>query len=459
VRLSIRGRLTLWFTAVLSLVLAVSALAFYLSQWRLRLDQLDEEMAGDVALVGRLLPQELDEGQDLVGAAHGALEDIVVPGRPIAVFDGAGAMLAGDWDGLPRREGTVAVAPVETTNVTAASGPFRVLRARRQHADTSYEIAAARSLAGAELELRTLRRALASGALVALLLAAGGGWWIARGALGPVSSMAAQASRINDRTPGLRLAARNPEDELGQLALAFNELLARLEAALATQRQFMADAAHELRTPVSVARTAAEVALSQQTRAEPEYRDSLGIVASQMRRLARIVEDMLLLARADAAGLATQPAPLYLDDMVADCAKEASVIAGPKQVRVEWQGDGDLEAVGDERLLRRMLSNLLDNAVRHTPAGGRVQVQLQVRPDQFEISVTDSGGGIPPLQHQRIFERFVRLDESRGSSQGAGLGLSIARAVAESHGGQLVLSRSDESGSTFVARLPRKQPL
>jgi signal transduction histidine kinase len=269
--------------------------------------------------------------------------------------------------------------------------------------------------------------------------------------------MAAQASGISERTPGRRLAAANAEDELGRLAGAFNELLARLEAALSTQRRFMADAAHELRTPISVARTAAEVTLNRQNRPEDEYRDALGIVANQMRRLARIVDDMFLLARADAAGLPAQFAPLYLDELAADCAKEAGMLAAAKQVRVDWQGAGDLETLGDERLLRQMLINLLDNAVRHTPAGGLVRLDLQARPGAFELAVTDSGPGVPETQRERIFERFVRLDESRGAAQGAGLGLPIARVIAEAHGGSLVLSRSDASGSTFLARLPRDQ--
>jgi signal transduction histidine kinase len=269
--------------------------------------------------------------------------------------------------------------------------------------------------------------------------------------------MAEQASRISERTPGQRLEVRNRHDELGRLAKAFNELLARLESALSTQRQFMADAAHELRTPISVARTTAEVALNRETRPEAEYREALGVVVKQIGRLAGIVEDMFLLARADAAGLRAPFDLLYLEELVADCVKEAGVLAARKQVRVDCQGDGDLETPGDERLLRRMLMNLLDNAVRHTPAGGSVHVELRARPEGFEVGVTDGGPGIPQEQRERIFERFVRLDESRGPSQGAGLGLSIARTIAETHGGRLELARSDAAGSTFVVRLPRRE--
>jgi signal transduction histidine kinase len=289
--------------------------------------------------------------------------------------------------------------------------------------------------------------------LFALLLAVVGGWAIARAALQPVTLMAAQARRITDRTPGFRLSSPNPKDELGLLAKAFNDLLARLESALSQQRQFMADASHELRTPVSIARTALEVTLSRSGRPEEEYRDSLGVVAGQMRRLSRIVEDMFTLARADASGLPLERRPIYLDELVADCVKEAKVLAAPKGVALDCQGPGDLEVHGDERLLRHMLINLLDNAIHYTPSGGWVRVDHATRADAVEVSVTDSGEGIPEAERERIFQRFVQADASR-SGNGAGLGLPIARAIAEAHGGTLVLAGSDASGSCFLVRLP-----
>jgi signal transduction histidine kinase len=314
-------------------------------------------------------------------------------------------------------------------------------------------VGVAQSLAALTRELAALRHALAGSVLFALLLAAGGGRWIARGALRPIELMAAQARRITDRTPGLRLASPNPRDQLGLLARAFNDLLARLESALSQQRQFMADASHELRTPVSIARTAIEVTLGRQGRPEDEYRDALGVVRDQMRRLSRIVEDLFTLARADVGGLPVERSPLYLDELVADCVKEAKVLAAPKAVEVDWRSPGDLEVHGDERLLRDMLINLLDNAIRHTPRGGWVRVELVAGNDAVEVAVTDSGEGIPEADRERVFERFVRLRPSQ-AGKGGGLGLPIARSIAEAHGGTLVLGRSDASGSTFLVRLP-----
>jgi two-component system OmpR family sensor kinase len=217
----------------------------------------------------------------------------------------------------------------------------------------------------------------------------------------------------------------------------------------------MADASHELRTPVSIARTAAEVALGQPRRDEAEYRDALALIAREARRLGGMVDDMFLLARADAAGLRLSPGLLYLGELVAGCARDAAVLAEGRDVRVEWRGDGDLPFTGDERMLRQLLMNLLGNAVRHTPEHGSVRVEVAAEPQAYDVRIVDSGPGIPTADRERIFERFVRLDASGRAPDGAGLGLPIARAIAEAHGGTLVVAHSDASGSTFRLRLPR----
>jgi heavy metal sensor kinase len=452
VTVSIRARLTLWYSAVLSLVLAAFAVAFYLTHSRARLAGLDEGLVRAEAVVREVMDAELDEGLGLAEAARGALEDVAMPSLSLTIFDAAGSPLSGR--GEPLSVLGSEVGERGHASIGTPAGPFRAYWARHRNKQAAYQVGVAESLAPVRQELARLRDALLGSVLFALVLAVAGGYWIARAALRPLEQMADQSRRITDRTPGLRLASPNPRDELGLLAGAFNDLLARLESALSQQRAFMADASHELRTPVSIARTAIEVTLGRSGRPESEYRDCLAVVAEQARRLSRIVEDMFTLARADVAGLPVDRAPLYFDELVADCVKQTRVLAAPKGVEVDWQGPSDLEARGDERLLRQMLINLLDNAIRHTPAGGRVGVELSHRGDGIELAVTDSGGGIPEVDRERIFERFVRLGGARGAGEGAGLGLPIARAIAEAHGGTLALSRSDASGSTFLARLP-----
>jgi signal transduction histidine kinase len=265
--------------------------------------------------------------------------------------------------------------------------------------------------------------------------------------------MAWQSGQITDRTPGFRLSVANPQDELGQLAAAFNGLLDRLEGALHAQRRFMADASHELRTPVSILRTATDVTLSRERPAE-EYREALAMVANQTRQLAQMVDDMFTLARGDAGALTPETADFYFDELVAECVREAMVLASERRIELRRHGDQEVAFRGDEGLLRRMMLNLLHNAVRHTPAGGNVAVGLAVADSTLSVEVADTGGGIPIGDRERIFERFVRLDAARGPDGGAGLGLAIARSIAEAHGGTLVLAGSDSTGSRFLVRLP-----
>ena len=452
-RVSIRGRLTFWYTAILSLVLAAFAVAFYALHARGRLRGIDDELARASAVVERSMAEDLRDGVDLATAAHDALEDSAAPDRWVAVFDASGRLLAGRWPVPP----TGAEASPGTLTMDTSSGRFRALRARHQHGEAVALVAVAEPLERLDAELTGLRHSLGASFLLSLLLAAAGGSWIARAALRPLKAMAGQARLITERTPGERLQAGNPSDELGVLAASFNDLLGRLQAALAQQRQFMADASHELRTPVSVARTAIEVTLGAPARPEQEYRDALGIVGGQMRRLTRIVEDLFTLARADAAGLRMDPRLLYVDDVVGDCLEAMRVLAEAKGVRLTAGGACDCEIRGDERWLRHMLVNLIDNAIRHTPVGGSVVVDVQRIGVAVEIAVRDGGIGIPEADRERVFERFVQLDSSR-HGEGSGLGLPIARTIAEAHGGTLALAESDGSGSIFVVRLPGPAP-
>jgi heavy metal sensor kinase len=320
-----------------------------------------------------------------------------------------------------------------------------------------YRVAVATSLADVDRQRAIIGRTLLIGIPLALGLAASGGSWIARQALRPVAAMVRQARDITDRTLGSRLQVSQPDDELGELARAFNELLGRLEEAVKVQRRFMADASHELRTPVSIVRTAAEVALGRETRSEAEYRDSLAIIAGQTHRLARMVDDMLTLARADCGGLTLEPADLYLDELVGECVRAVGVLAAERGVRVSMDPAAEVTFRGDEALLRHMVVNLLHNGICHTPSGGRVDVRLSCLDGSLAIAVSDTGCGVPASERERIFERFVRLDPAR-SGGGAGLGLPIARSIAEAHSGTLSLTDSNSSGSMFVVRLPRGRP-
>jgi signal transduction histidine kinase len=196
-------------------------------------------------------------------------------------------------------------------------------------------------------------------------------------------------------------------------------------------------------------------------RREEEYRSALAIIDEQVTRLARIVEDMFRLARADAGGLTLQEGPFYLDELLGETARAASVLAFSKEIVVELPPMPESLFYGDEGLLRQMISNLLDNAVKFTPRGGTVTLNLELKNGSYLVSVSDTGPGIQKELQVRVFERFFRIQKvdprSNGvnsTGAGAGLGLSIARSIAEAHRGTLSLQSSDSTGTTFVAILP-----
>jgi signal transduction histidine kinase len=271
--------------------------------------------------------------------------------------------------------------------------------------------------------------------------------------------MAARASEIGASTLHERLPVTTPGDELGGLATVINDLLDRLEKSFAQQRRFMADASHELRTPAAILRTEADVTLSRATRAEDEYRASLGVMQDASRRLTRIVDDLFLLARADAGHLVVRAENLFLEDVVLDAVRGIRPIADQRAVRVELHDMAEAPVHGDADLLGRLVLNLLDNAVKFSPAGAAVDVDLSRDDASGIVTVTDAGAGIPPDAQARIFERFYRVDAARSrveasTTSGAGLGLAIARRIAEAHGGALQLVESQPGRTTFRATLP-----
>src|SRR5437879_304402 len=293
---------------------------------------------------------------------------------------------------------------------------------------------------------------------LAIVLAGVGDYSLSRKNLAPVAPMSSQAGRIGAANLHERQAVQNERDELGHLAQSFNSLLDRLSQSFERQQRFMADASHELRTPVAILRGEAEVALSQQARSLDEYRESLGVLHHEAERLTHIVEDLFTLSRADAGQYPLQPRDFYLDELVAECVHSARTLALAKKISLNFEEASESPIRADESLLRRMILNLLDNAIKYTAEGGRVTVTCRRAGAAYVLSITDTGEGIPADLQPRIFERFFRVDKARSRAEndgsGAGLGLSISRWIAEAHHGRLELTRSDSMGSTFTAYLP-----
>ena len=451
-RLSLRSRLTLWYTVALLVVLCLFGANVLWQQRRIGFRRVDRELEALTATLANMVQEELNEQDDPVTAATEATTAVTAPGRALAIADEDGKVLGARWNHLDLPGPIAADGEPSVRTIQSNGVAWRVHTRPRAFGNLTLVLVVATPVSDVLREQREVQEAMMIGIPIVLLLAAAGGLWLASVGLRPITDMAGRAARI--APTGLDdLGQTDRTDELGQLATAFNGLVARLRATLQTQRQFMADASHELRTPVSVVRATSDVTLSRDHRDEPEYREALAIVGGQARRLGRLVEDMLVLARADAGGYPLRPVDLYLDEVVAECRRAVDVLATERGVAIRAAGSPDIPFRGDEDLLRRLVLNVLQNAVQHTPTGGSVAVDIHQEPAAVRIRVTDEGPGIPAGDQQRIFDRFVQLDAAR-RGQGAGLGLPIARWIAEAHEGTLVLEHSGPEGSTFCVWLP-----
>ena len=451
-RLSIRARLAVSYGLVMVAVLSVIAFAVGTVHERLGLARLDTDLAHAMRSAAGVVNSEITERRSLAAGALEGLIELELPGVGVSVLDDGGRLLATRFEGAP------ALNPERQRHIVAADTPLtleperlRVTASRWRHGSDAYTVVAWTALAPLDRDHATVMNTVRIAIPIAALAALAGGWLIVWRALRPLSQTAACADAINPGHLDARLPVPGPRDELRRLTVAFNGVLDRLSAEVGVQRRFMTDASHELRTPVSVARTAAQVTLAAPNRTEAEYREALGIVAGQTERLTRIVEDMFVLALADVDGRTLAPRYLYFDELVADCVQAAAVLAAERGITIALEAPEGVQMRGDDELLRRMVMNLLDNAVRYSPKGSAVSVVVGVTPTQITLTVDDAGPGIPQAKQDRVFERFVRLETARPTS-GGGLGLPIARWITEQHGGSLRVE-SLTSGSRFVATL------
>jgi heavy metal sensor kinase len=468
---SVRVKLTFWYTGVLALVLILFCAGVYTLMSRKLADRLDTNLRTGIEATTRLFIHEKNEGKTDQYAAQSTLRKSYFPHQAVAFYDAQGNLLIEQsWQGKihsPLSDPMLADIDIRFLTMSEAEtggedglriAAYRITAPSLQ---SPCFVVISEPLEALSEDLELLRDIFYVAVPLALLLAGVGGWLLARKALAPVVAMSGSARRIGAANLNERLPVANPRDELGKLAETFNELLGRLHQDFVRQQQFMADASHELRTPVSVIRTATEVTLEQPQRDGSEYREAMTIVSEQTRRLTRIVEEMLTLSRADAGQRELKPTSFYLDELVAEAARTAGVLAVRKGVVIHLDPTTETYFCGDEDLLRQMLLNLLDNAIKFTPGGGTIQLRLESDIHTHTLTVADSGNGIPIEAQPHIFERFYREDKARTRVEqeqggGAGLGLSIARWVAEAHGGTLRLAQSGRTGSTFVITLPAR---
>jgi len=476
---SIRTRLTLWFTGVLAFFLILFVASAYLFLKHTIGRQTDNTLREISRTLAVGVEREQSGGEetdttqnaDTLEIIREATDDLRFKDFQIFVFDAQGEIISAinqTTDKTSLTSERVAGLSEDSSTVSDKSGffiiptketEFRVFTEKIAVGGQSFRIVVAHPLDDDEELLEKFRGVLLVAVPLALILSGFGGYFLARKSLSPVASMSATAASIGATNLDARLPVKNAKDELGGLARVINALLERLENSFENQRCFMADASHELRTPLAIVRGESEVAISKPNRPAEELYESLAIVNDESKRLTRIVEDLFTLARADSGHFKTNFKEIYLDELIADCLRKVRVLADKRGVSLNLDAPAEMPMSGDEQLLRRLLMNLLDNAIKYNHEGGRVSVSGESTINCYRITISDTGAGIPEEQKSKIFERFYRADKARSRSQetltsGAGLGLSIAQWVAEIHRGKIELVSSDETGSVFAVVFP-----
>jgi heavy metal sensor kinase len=309
-----------------------------------------------------------------------------------------------------------------------------------------------------EATMRALLRVLLVLTPATLLAASSGGLFLANRALSPIDQITRTAQRISAENLSGRIGLHGPDDEVGRLARTFDTMLARLEAAFVRQQQFTADASHEVRTPLTAIIGQIDVALGWPGSLE-SYRATLSAVCEQAERLTRLINDLLLLARVDALPAPLHTEPIDMSSILPALVAQVEPLAGARGVTLVLPTVPSVLVLGDADQLIRLFKNLLDNAIRYTPPGGRITLAVAAQPRQIVIGVRDTGPGIAPEHLPRLFDRFYRVDRGRSRAQGgSGLGLSIAQSIAQAHGGCITVESVIGVGSTFMVQLPAAAP-
>jgi len=437
---SIGARLTLWYSLVLLAGLALFAAGIWVVVSHSLDAAVDDSLAAQIKGVTTVLQSEYQPGDP--GHLQEELQEYAEAtpeGRWIAVSDSLGARFL---QGSPPQ-----------------SGHYRIRAAKVDVQSQKFRVTVAAPLESTELTLARLRDVLLWAAPGVLLIGSLGGYWMSRRALQPVDAMTRAAQSIGIENLSERLEVPAAGDELARLAETWNGMLARLETAVNRLLAFTADASHELRTPVALIRATAELALRRE-RPVDTYREALRHIVDESDRMARLIEDLLLLARADAGVPALPLDCLELTPLVRDICEQGQILAGERQLELAAEvPEQPVFVDANDPALRRLLLLLVDNAVKYTPAGGRVTVSVAVDSSGPTVTVRDTGIGIPESALPHVFERFYRADESRNrQAGGAGLGLSIAQWIAERHKAKLEAESMVGQGSAFRVRFPSAHP-
>ena len=462
----IRSRLTLWYVAIFGLLFAAYICsACFLQYWQLK-QQLYHAEIQDMETVQGLLYFTADGQLSLHEGYFNRPESRLLLDRLLEVLDSNGHMLFRNrkldgntlGDRLLPDEG---VHGFSRRSLRLADGtPVLVISHVHVLQETPVLIRLAYSTEPLRLQSLQLLGLLTLVLPVALIAAGFAGYRFAIKVLDPLEHMAGLTERITARHLNERIPVQNADDELGHMALVLNGLLQRLEESFEQLQRFTSDVSHELRTPLAAMRSVGEVGLQQEHDAE-KYRDIIGSMLEEVAKLTVMVDTLLTIAHADSGAIQLQQTTFALMDLVQEGVAVVAVLAEDKKQTLSVTGDQGVLVRGDRAFLRMALVNLLDNAVKYSPAGSSIHVSLHIvgsdtRSAQFvEVAVQDEGPGVPEVAQQRVFDRFYRLDEARSrDSGGFGLGLPIAKWAVEAHGGTIDVNASVPTGAIFSIKLP-----
>lgn len=458
-RLSIGVRLTLWYLVIF----ALGEVVFGLGMWFILRDNLfdmvDDDLESQVDDLSRILASQPKDAslarlQALMKEAYGSehwgdyLAVYAEDGQPIYISPAL------------QSHSSVVVPPQQVQKtlyrIRKIDGKhFRFAFSKLSVNGHVYVVETGLTADDAIDTLHLFRSYLLMFAPLLLLIAAGVGYWMSRRALSPVDALVRTARDVSGTNLSTRLEKLHTGDELQRLSDTLNEMLDRIEAAFSRVTQFTADASHELRTPVSLIRTEAELSL-RRARTQNEYQESLRHILLEAERTTALIEQLLSLARADSGRETLQMQPVDLSTVLHGVADAWKQVAAIRDLRFSTNlPHSDAWVAGDESLLRRVADILLDNAFKYTLAPGSVSLSLEHREQLAVITIQDSGIGIPQDEQGKIFERFYRVDKSRSRAQGGnGLGLSIAQWIVSQHHGSIVVESRPGEGSTFRVELP-----
>ena len=455
---SIRLRLTLWYVVLLAVILAGFSAGIYLTLRHNLYGNLDDSLT---TRANDLMPLVSYDGARPTLSPNVSTSSPDVGEQFVRVYDASGALTFDDSG----QAGTVpadvealqrALSGKSSTRKASVDGePFRVLVVPiEQGGRVAGALEVGRAADDVSDALRSLLLILGVAYPVTLVVASFGGIFLAGRALTPIDKLTRLARRISAGDLSQRLDLRLPDDEVGRLARTFDDMIARLEDAFRRQRQFTADASHELRTPLTAIKGQVEVALAR-PRQPDAYREVLQGVNEQVDRLIRLVGSLLTLARADAGQIPIALEAVSLPELVAAAVEQVRPAAQQQEIDLVLDAGPPITLRADEDLLLQLLLNLLDNALKNTPAGGRVVAGWRIIGSQAELWVRDTGVGISPEHLPHIFDRFYRADPARSRAEGgAGLGLSICRWIVEANGGSISVESAPRQGSAFSVRLP-----